>query len=82
MPPEQTQVGPPDTGRGSPGWGWRGQGALGCREGLPSPLTQDTIACLYKTVFRGISRLLNYSFASGTQCLCFPNLPAASLKLV
>lgn len=58
------------------------KGALGCREGLPSPLTQDAIACLYKTVFRGISRLLNYSLASGTQCLCFPNSPADSLKLI
>lgn len=25
----------------------------------------------YKMVFRGISRLLNYLFASGTPCLCF-----------
>lgn len=51
------------------------------REGLPRPQVHS-LACLYKTVFRGISRLLNYSFASATRCLCFPHSPAASLKLI
>lgn len=36
----------------------------------------------YKAVSRGISRLLNYSFAAETRCLRFPDSPAASLKLI
>lgn len=52
--------------------------AQGCLSRGPRP--GRSAARQYKTVSRGISRLLNYSFAAGTRCLRFPNSPAASLN--
>lgn len=57
-------------------------GQMQTRAAFPEDQARNFSCHMYKTVFRGIFRLFNYSFASGTQCLCFPIMPAASLKLI
>lgn len=74
----------PGRGCSLQGWGRHGQSLrMSGRGSLPAHASHvfaqrhhngcRPVAALYKAVFQGISRLLNYSFASGTRSPCFPN---------
>lgn len=41
------------------------------RAAFPENQARNFGCRMYKIAFRGIFRLFNYSFASGTHCLCF-----------
>lgn len=41
------------------------------RAAFPENQARNFSCRMYKIAFRGIFRLFNYSFASGTHCLCF-----------